>query len=354
MSRLPRYGVLAYTLLVIYASLHPFTGWRDLGVSPLAFVDAAWPRYWTGFDLVSNVFAYLPLGFLLALALGVASQQLWLRLLATLSAVLLAALLSFSLEAVQTWLPSRVSSNLDFACNAFGGLFGAILAYLRGDRLLLRLAHWQRRLVTPQAHADFGLTMLALWLCAQLSPDTLLFGSGDLRHLLGLPPAVAFAAPLFHFGEMVIVGCNVLAVGLFARSLLADRWTTPLAMAAFFLLAIVIKSLAAATLIGPDSALAWATPSARQGLGFGVMALALCYFLPARFRLAIAGTALMSAVVLINLVPENPYAEIFRQGHFLNFNGLTRLVASLWPFATPAYLLYAGRQQRSSPPVTLI
>ena len=61
----PLYLALAYAGLIVYASLHPFYGWRDLGVSPFAFLDAAWPRYWTVFDLVTNVIAYLPLGFLL-------------------------------------------------------------------------------------------------------------------------------------------------------------------------------------------------------------------------------------------------------------------------------------------------
>jgi VanZ family protein len=56
-------------VLISYASLYPFANWRDLGVPPLAFVDAAWPRYWTVFDLAVNILAYLPLGFLLALAL---------------------------------------------------------------------------------------------------------------------------------------------------------------------------------------------------------------------------------------------------------------------------------------------
>jgi hypothetical protein len=35
--RLPRYLALAYLVLIIYASLYPFTNWRDLGVSPLEF-----------------------------------------------------------------------------------------------------------------------------------------------------------------------------------------------------------------------------------------------------------------------------------------------------------------------------
>ena len=69
-SSLPRYLAGAYLVLIVYASLHPFAGWRDLGLSPFAFLDAAWPRYWTLFDLSINVLSYLPLGFLLALTLA--------------------------------------------------------------------------------------------------------------------------------------------------------------------------------------------------------------------------------------------------------------------------------------------
>ena len=52
--------------------------------------------------------------------------------------------------------------------------------------------------------------------------------------------------------------------------------------------------------------------------------------------------------VLVNLTPYNPYSvaalAVWRQGHFLNFNGLTRLTATLWPFlALPALVLLARR-----------
>ena len=55
-----RHLALAYVLLIIYASLHPFAGWRTIGVSPFAFLDADWPHYWTGFDIAANMLAYLP------------------------------------------------------------------------------------------------------------------------------------------------------------------------------------------------------------------------------------------------------------------------------------------------------
>jgi hypothetical protein len=56
----------------------------------------------------------------------------------------------------------------------------------------------------------------------------------------------------------------------------------------------------------------------------------------------------MAGTVLVNLAPTNPYSAAalaaWRQGHFLNFNGLTRLVASFWPFIALPYLLLLGRR----------
>ena len=37
---LPRYLALAYSALIVYASLHPFSGWRDPGLPLLNFIDA--------------------------------------------------------------------------------------------------------------------------------------------------------------------------------------------------------------------------------------------------------------------------------------------------------------------------
>ena len=65
---------------------------------------------------------------------------------------------------------------------------------------------------------------------------------------------------------------------------------------------------------------------------------------------ALCGLALMTATALVNLGPENPYLAyslaIWRQGHFLNFNGLTRLVSTLWPFAALAYVLAVAARGR--------
>ena len=46
---------LATVCLIVYASLYPFVDWRNQGLSPLTFLAAPLPRYWTGFDVGVNL-----------------------------------------------------------------------------------------------------------------------------------------------------------------------------------------------------------------------------------------------------------------------------------------------------------
>ena len=55
--------------LIVYASLYPFAGWRVPGRGPLDFLILRWPRWLDRFDLIANLLGYLPLGFLLFVAL---------------------------------------------------------------------------------------------------------------------------------------------------------------------------------------------------------------------------------------------------------------------------------------------
>lgn len=342
--RLARYSALVWCALIVYASLHPFAGWRSTGISPLAFLEGGWPRYWTAFDLAANVAVYLPLGFFLSLGL---STLRW-RYTAPLLASLFGMLLSGSLEALQTWLPSRVPSSLDLACNSLGSLLGALLAAYLGPRVLARLLAFEQKLLAPVAHAELGLTLLGLWLLLPLSPEILLFGAGDLRQVLGLGTAMPFVAESFVLIEASIVAFNAVAVGLLVRQLCARLAAAYLVVPLFLLLGLLIRSLAAAILINPAEALSWLTPGVRLGLPVAGLVLAIALALPATARLMLAGLALMAGSVLVNLAPPNPYSQaalaVWQQGHFLNFNGLTRVVASLWPFLTLPFLLLTTRR----------
>ena len=343
-TRLPCYLALAYAVLIVYASLYPFSGWRDVGLPVFSFLDAAWPRYWTAFDLFVNVLVYLPLGFFLTLAL----RRLPTRWLAAIVASLLGALLSFCLETIQIWLPSRVPSNLDWACNSAGAAVGSILALWHGVLIFERVSRLQQSLLVHKPYAEFGLVLIGLWLLTLLSPETILFGAGDLRRLLEITPAVPYEAPSFFALETGIIVSNMIAIGLMVRQLLASRQPPYFQMLAFFALALAIRTVAAAVLVDPVHALAWLTPGAGLGLMIGGAALSVMLLLPAPMRVALAGMALMAGTVLVNVAPPNPYSAAamatWAQGHFLNFNGLTRLSASVWPFLALPYMTWLGRR----------
>ena len=62
-------------------------------------------------------------------------------------------------------------------------------------------------------------------------------------------------------------------------------------------------------LIGPREAMVWLTPGAGLGLTVGATLLAVLFFLPATWRIAVAGMALMAGAVLVNLAPANPVLD---------------------------------------------
>ncbi|HEX7633683.1 MAG TPA: hypothetical protein VF427_00205, partial [Noviherbaspirillum sp.] len=108
-STFARVGLLMYTFLIVYASWYPFSGWRSIGLPFWAFLQQPLPYYWTGFDVVTNIIGYMPLGMLAVFALYPPVRGVRAALLA----ILCGALLSGTMEAAQTFLPSRVSSKLD-------------------------------------------------------------------------------------------------------------------------------------------------------------------------------------------------------------------------------------------------
>lgn len=347
--RLPLYLAAAYTVLVLYASLHPFSGWSDSGAPSFGFLAAAWPRYVTGFDLTVNVLAYVPLGFLWVPALN----RTGMPRLSAVFAVLICIVLSFAMETVQNYLPSRVPSNLDLGCNALGGIVGAVLGSRWGATLLSggRLHGLRVDFVIAGGNGEAGLVLLGFWLLTQLNPEILLFGSGDLRHLLDLEAAIDFDTERFGRIEAIVAAANTLATGLLASCLLRPdlhrRRKGLLAITALFGAALLIRTFSTALLLAPDNALHWLTQGNASGIAIGVGLLLAALRLPAAWRRALAGSALLLATVLVNMAPENPYLNetsyAWRHGHFLNFNGLTRLASVLWPFLALPWLLIRER-----------
>ena len=124
------------------------------------------------------------------------------------------------------------------------------------------------------------------------------------------------------------------------------RGPNPLPVVLLLALGVAAKTLATATFFEPGAPLAWLTPGAMRGLVIGSALLAFALLLPRLLQHALAGTALLAATALVNLMPENPYLAYDRQlasfSNVLNFHGLTGLVDSLWPYVALAYLSALG------------
>ena len=170
---------LLYAALIVYASLYPFADWRDQGIEPWAYLWQPFPKYWTGFDVAINVLGYAPFGFLLALSA--------LRTGRSRHAVVVASVtgsaMAFLMEGFQSYLPSRVPSNVDFLLNAAGICTGAGLAALLEKAGAL--ARWNRiRERWFVSDARGGLVLLALWPVALLFPSVVPLGLGQVMERL--------------------------------------------------------------------------------------------------------------------------------------------------------------------------
>ncbi|MGH8765379.1 MAG: VanZ family protein [Burkholderiales bacterium] len=346
-----RFLLAVYVLLIGYASLYPLTGWREPHGSPFAFLASPWPRYITAFDLAANFLGYLPFGLLCALALD--PRRSTPRVIAMVA--LLGAALSLSLESVQSYLPARIASNVDLITNFCGAAGGALLGAWFGPAL--RSGGFLQRLRTqafmPGAAADLGLVLLALWLFAQLDPATPLFGMGDLRDLFERKVGERHAAQLFVSVEAVTTAANLAAVALLASAGMRPGAPVRGLLAALLALALAVKTLAFSIVMHAEHVYAWLTPGAQLGLVAGVLIALALLWLPRTLRLALGAVLLMAATVLVNLAPPNPYLaatlKVWEQGHFLNFNGLTRLVSTAWPFAALGYLVWIAASRLREP-----
>ncbi len=347
-SPMSRVALLAYILLIVYASWYPFSGWHNSGLSPLAFMTMRMPHYWTVFDAGINVVGYIPLGILMVYALYPRVRGVW----AVLLTALCGTFISGSMEAVQTFLPSRVPSNLDFITNSLGCLMGAAIgawttrSYLEQSRLNQLRARW----FAPQA--SVGLVLLALWPLAQIYPQAYLFGHGQLLPIFSewlsdwlsmdvdlvalMRPGTTLTVEQYWLSETIITACGM--TGAMLTLLCTTRRSAPrmtlvlVALAA----ALLVKSLASALLFTPENAFVWITPGAQGGFLIGLIMLSGLAFAPQAAQRRLAVLTLCLSLLVLNTIPVNPYflstLQNWVQGKFLNFNGAAQFLSLLWPF----------------------
>jgi VanZ family protein len=347
----------AYAALIVYASLYPFSGWHASGAAPMAFLTLPWSRWWTAFDLVSNLLGYLPLGALVFVALLRAGGSTG---SAFVIATLLGVALSFSMETLQNFLPQRVSSNVDLALNALGTVAGAgagVIAHLLGG-----VQRWQtlrdRWFITRSAG---GLALLVLWPVGLLFPTPVMLGLGQvfghlqeaMIDLLEGTPAEAWLEPWLHAdpnfsplppgSELAAVALGLLAPCLIGFSIARRGWRRAWLVAGALVLGVLTTTLSTALNFGPEHAFAWHTPGTQAALAVGAALALLASLLPGRVTAGLGLVALTALVVLVTQAPDDPYyaqsLQAWEQGRFIRFHGAAQWVGWLWPYVAMGYLL---------------
>ncbi len=347
--RLARILALAYLLVVVYASVQPLRGWRMPAPETLAFLTAPWPHYITLEDILINIAAYVPLGFLLSIGYGARYGAG----LGVLAAAFLASGLSLAMEAVQLFLPARIASNVDLLTNSLGALIGAMAAPLFApSRLVGRRVHELRhRLFQEGMVADVGFVIVCLWVLTQLHPTAQLFGTGAVRAVFELPVYFAHTPRLVLTIEMAVVFFNLIALGLILSASMQRAARPMLLIAAVVGTGLALKTVAA-VLAKAAHPFVWLTPGVSFGLLAGWLALYALVKLPRRAQLALAVFSILAATATINLAPDNPYQNVLPQliargpSHFLSFSGIIRALSELWPLLAVAYLVGAMGERR--------
>ncbi|WP_144111140.1 VanZ family protein [Paraburkholderia sp. BCC1886] len=365
-SALARQALLLYTALIVYGSWYPFSGWRSLGLTPFAYLSDPMPQYLTAFDVVTNVLGYMPFGALLVLAV----YPRWRGALAVAAALLLGGLLSGVMEAVQTYLPTRVASNLDLAANALGALLGAAIMSPATGALLDRGLLRRLRLMWFERDRAALACLVAAWPFATMYPAPRLFGLGNWPRALWLrfdsttqDALLAWTPSAWHVGawpalvaarlpddvwEVLITTLNLFAALSLASLPVRDHAPRVRLLMVFLVTTLCVK--VGATFLQSQAGLAffWATPGALVGLLGGTAAALLALRWRRRTRALLAAGALTIALVFVNLLPVNPYFDAvladWRQGRYLHFNGLAHWLAWSWPYAALVWLAYVVEQ----------
>jgi VanZ family protein len=359
----PAILLVVATLAIVFLTLYPWLGWRNIASEPWAFLSDPWPRYWTAFDIISNVVAYFPIGFLFVLltARPVDRQITGAEVAALVCAALVfGSGLSFLLECLQSWLPNRVPSKLDWLANTLGTMTGAIAAiglttWLQRGLHASTFAHRQSTVpawskLSP-GRLSLGILTLFLWVIINTNPQRLLFASGEVSDLFNIEiPTFA----LFDSGslEAFIVMAQMCIVSAIVWTAASKELTKRLLLVVSIGGGLMTKSISASWLVTEADPFWWLTPGAQAGLLLGSIGVALLITLKPQTQIRIASALLLAVTILANLAPDNPFydsmIERWDQGRWSSLHGLILSIAYLWPLLVFAYLWLAHVAYKSA------
>jgi len=318
---------------------------------PFHFLVIPWPRYFTVFDLLVNVFAYIPLSILF---FDLARRHLkWSS--AVVITCLTGCLLSFSMETLQGFLPVRISSPFDFLANSFGTVIGAFLGPRMGHSWLIRwLVDWRHRTFSESLGSEFGEVLLAIWLFIQLNPSIPFFAAGTITSPNSTEWNVSLSQPLSLLPQGLAVALNLCGFGLFASVLLKPSVRALRFVISVIAVGVFLKMLAAGALLKPPMMLDWFGKDTFVGLVGGFVLLWATTRLSHRWRVYLAAMTILAGGLLAKIAAIYDTLSTIRSvfswshGQLLNFTSLTVALNELWPVVALVYLLIGFNRLPSS------
>ncbi len=335
-----------FVAVVVYASLHPFEGWRNQDIVPWAFLFAPISRYWSIWDVLLNLLGYIPLGLTLTLALvrTYKGPSMWFW------GWILVCMLSFVMECTQTYLPSRVPSVVDFALNSMGALIGAWMAYcFERWGWVDAWSHFKKSWFIK--HSAMALVMLLIWPLALLFPLKIPFATGQVfwriqDFLLEWSADSAFnwlvqLPPLGFSGEnndwaVLTVTTGLLMPCLLINTIVSRPTRRYVLMLLLLSVGIGVGALSAWLSFGPNHVASWVNQEVLTGMG-----LALVLGLVSGGLSMGLSKMMLIACILVHVLFVNPgHQDVYlsqtlltwEQSKFVRFNGLAQWLGWLWPY----------------------
>ena len=326
-----RGSLAVWAVLLAYASLYPFFPLR--APSPEFWREFFATRYIIRSDIAFNVVAYLPLGTLACLYF----RNLGSGRLAIVKSIALGAGFSLVMEMAQLFVPNRVSSIVDLACNAAGAALGALVFAEPVYAMFTRgMGELRERIVIPGAWGDAGLVLVMLWLLAQLNPALPFFGAGNIGGEAAVEVGIL---------QWVAVGLSICGFGLFVSVLVQLPTGSLRIMFVLLSVALWLKFMAASMLLQPHFSEEWLSTGRVAGLVGGLLLFVPMRRMPRLGRIY-AGLLMILAGALFSKIfgaysPVEELLRLFRwpHGQLGSFATLTRFLHELWPFAAMAFLI---------------
>ena len=345
---------LLYVALIGYASLYPFDDWRNQEIYPWAFLGEPWPLYWSADDAWMNFLGYCPLGLGLTwIEVRHSSRPIrwpwfWIG----------AALLSVPMESLQTYLPTRVPSIMDFVLNVLGALAGVVVC------IVFNRAGWiegwrqsRERWLVPDS--VWLMVSLFMWPFALLFPSGAPFVTGQmlsrmhpkLEGLLvwswmpiqSMGQLHSLAGPWRESISFLSTLSGLLIPCLLANAIVAKphqrRWVLVMLM----ITAIGVSVLSTELTYGWAHVTSWVNAKVLISLTLACTLAYLVARLSTRVNQWVLLLVLLMHVFLVNLFDQDVYLvqtlQTWEQGRYVRFNGLAQWIGWLWPYMVTGLML---------------